>query len=501
MIYILAASPILLVLFLMIFFRWGGQHAGPVGWAAAVIIAWLSFGLTFDVWWISQLKGLLLSLFVLVVLWPALLLYHTVNEVGGIRAIAHALESSMSDRGFLLVLLAWAFSGFLEGIAGAGIPVAVVAPMLMVTGVPPVSAVAAVAVGHAWAVSLGNMGVIFETLTSVTGLASHLLAQPSAIILGIACLACGLSSAMILGQLRSWPKIIAVATLMATIQYIAAVVGAVPLAALLAGLCGLAIGMLANRRNGANLLGQLRQGPLLDALAGYGGLVTLMLLASIPGRVHIWLEKFAWRPYFPAVITRNGHITPAGPGTALRFFLNPGFILFVTACLSYVFYRLRDRCPAGSWRPVLRLTYTAAMPASLGVMAAIGISTLMDHCGMTLLLAQGLSVAMQTAYPLVSPLVGMLGAFATGSNNNSNVLFASMQKNIALLLELDACWLLAAQTAGGSLGSMVAPAKIIVGCSTAGLQGKDGNVLRVTAPYGLAIGLLIGVVVFVITYF
>lgn len=120
---------------------------------------------------------------------------------------------------------------------------------------------------------------------------------------------------------------------------------------------------------------------------------------------------------------------------------------------------------------------------------------------MTLLLAQGLSTVMQSAYPLAAPLVGMLGAFATGSNNNSNVLFASLQKNAAILLGLDPRWLLAAQTAGGSLGSMIAPAKIIVGCSTVGLKGRDGEVLRTTLLYGLVIGILIGVVALVITRF
>ena len=39
---------------------------------------------------------------------------------------------------------------------------------------------------------------------------------------------------------------------------------------------------------------------------------------------------------------------------------------------------------------------------------------------------------------------------------------------------------------------MIAPAKIIVGCSTVGLRGQDGDVLRITLPYGLAIGALIG---------
>jgi L-lactate permease len=41
--------------------------------------------------------------------------------------------------------------------------------MLVSLGVAPVQAVAATAVGHAWAVTFGNMGVIFQTLTTITG--------------------------------------------------------------------------------------------------------------------------------------------------------------------------------------------------------------------------------------------------------------------------------------------------------------------------------------------
>jgi lactate permease len=37
--------------------------------------------------------------------------------------------------------------------------------------------------------------------------------------------------------------------------------------------------------------------------------------------------------------------------------------------------------------------------------------------------------------------------------------------------------LLAAQTAGGAIGSVLAPSKIVVGASTAGIQGREGEVL------------------------
>jgi lactate permease len=100
---------------------------------------------------------------------------------------------------------------------------------------------------------------------------------------------------------------------------------------------------------------------------------------------------------------------------------------------------------------------------------------------------------MGSAFPLVSPMVGVLGAFATGSNNNSNVLFAPLQNSVAVLLAIDPRVLLSAQTAGGALGSMIAPAKLAVGCSTVGLKGREGEVLRRTLGYCLGIALLIGV--------
>jgi lactate permease len=58
---------------------------------------------------------------------------------------------------------------------------------------------------------------------------------------------------------------------------------------------------------------------------------------------------------------------------------------------------------------------------------------------------------------------------------------------------LSAAVILAAQTTGGALGSMIAPAKILVGCSTIGLAGREGPVLRATLKYGLVITAFFGV--------
>jgi lactate permease len=507
--YLLACLPILIVLVLMLFLRWGGQKAGPAGWLAGVVVAALAFGLTPQVLWISQAKGLLLSLYVLAVLWPALLLYNVVNQAGGIRALAQVLERAITFRPLLLVALAWAFSGALEGLAGFGLPIAVVAPMLTTLGVPPVTAVAAVAVGHSWSVTFGDMGVIFQTLLAVTHYDGAYLAPVSAVMLGLACVACGLAAAHILRVGRHWPVIFMIGLLMSLMQLALATSGVTALGALGAGVVGVAASILifrlSNLRGREGLRGheargyrtpvpRLHSSPALrGALISYGGLTVLMSVLALVQPLRAMLNPFAWQLDFPQVSTAAGFVTAAGPGQVFRFFLHPGTSIAIVSILTYLLYRRMGHCDAGSWRGALRATWRSAAPSSVGIVAMVGLAALMDHCGMTMLLAQGLSAVVGAAFPLVSPAVGMLGAFATGSNNNSNVLFASLQKSAALFLALDPRILLAAQTTGGSLGSMIAPAKMIVGCSTVGLDRNDGEVLHRTLPYGIVIGLAIGV--------
>jgi lactate permease len=142
---------------------------------------------------------------------------------------------------------------------------------------------------------------------------------------------------------------------------------------------------------------------------------------------------------------------------------------------------------------IVRRTVKSAVPSSIGIATMVGFAMAMDHSGMTYILAAGLGKVAGPLYPLVAPFIGLLGAFMTGSNTNSNVVFAPLQQQAAELLAISVPIILAAQTTGGSLGSMLAPAKLIVGCSTAGLAGQEGQVLRRTLWPGLIIAGLVGV--------
>ena len=86
----------------------------------------------------------------------------------------------------------------------------------------------------------------------------------------------------------------------------------------------------------------------------------------------------------------------------------------------------------------------------------------------------------------------------TGSNTNSNVVFGQLQQQTALFLSLSVPIILAAQTTGGAIGSLFAPAKVIVGCST--VSGADeGQVIKMASLAGLAIIFVVGVLVWLIS--
>ena len=81
----------------------------------------------------------------------------------------------------------------------------------------------------------------------------------------------------------------------------------------------------------------------------------------------------------------------------------------------------------------------------------------------------------------------------TGSNTNSNVVFGALQLHTAQLLTLPVALILAGQTAGAALASVMAPTKIVVGASTAGMAGREGDVMRQMIVYTSLLVLLISI--------
>jgi lactate permease len=502
---ILASIPILVILVLMIGFRWGAARAGAAGYLAAFFVAVVFFGAGAEVLAYAHTRAILLSVDVLFIIWAAFLLYRVADEAGAIKTIGRLLPSLTHDRGMQALLIGWVFASFLQGAGGFGVPVAVTAPLLAGLGFTPLAAVLIPSIGHGWAVTFGSLGSSFNVLLSATGLDAAILAPPSALYLGLACLLIGPMVAHVAdgwqGVRRLFLPSLVIGGVMGVVQYIVVVgAGLWNLGAFTGGLAGLAVSVWVVRwgEAGQGIEGSERK-PLLLALSAYIILILFTVIILLIPPVKEFLGQVSIQIRFPETVTALGYVSPAGTNRPIHIFTHAGAILVYTSLVSFFIYHRAGLYEAGAGKNILRATVKGMMSSSLSIALMVAMATTMQGSGMTEALARGLAEAVGKAFPLVAPWIGAIGAFMTGSNTNSNVVFAGLQMRTAELLAYSVPAILAGQTAGAAVASVAAPTKVVVGASTAGMAGKEGDVLRAligyTALMVMVIGLLTGLAI------
>jgi len=503
---IVASVPILVILVLMIGFRWGAARAGAAGYLAAFFIAVVFFGAGADVLAFAHTKAFLLTIDVLFIIWAAFLMYSVAEEAGAIKTIGRLLPALTRDRGMQALLIGWVFASFLQGAGGFGVPVAVTAPILISLGFTPLSAVLIPSIGHGWAVTFGSMGSSFNAMLSATGLSASSLAPESALFLGLACV---LTGPMVAHAADGWNGVkrlllpaLVLGVVMGAVQLaIAAGAGLWNLGAFMGGLAGLAVSVWVVRWGGPGKgVERSERKPLMLALSAYIVLIVFTVVFLLIPPIKNWLDQAFIQIQFPETVTALGYISPAGVNRPIHIFTHAGAILVYTSLVSYFIYHRAGMYLPGAGKCILRMTVKSMMSSSLSIALMVSMATVMQECGMTEALAQGLAGAVGMGFPLIAPWIGGIGAFMTGSNTNSNVVFAGLQKRTAELLSYSVPTVLAGQTAGAALASVTAPAKVVVGTSTAGMDGKEGEVLRVLVGYtGLLVmftSLLTGLAIF-----
>lgn len=512
--FLLALSPLAVILGLMVGLRWGATRAGAAGYLTALLVASTFFGAGPILLAYAHARALFLSLDVLLIIWAAFFLYRVTDEAGAITTLGQALPHLTSDRTMQAVIIGWAFASFLQGVGGFGVPVAVVAPILIGLGFSPLAAVAIPSIGTGWAVTFGSLGSSFQALLAATGLPGALLAPPSALFLGLAALFTGplvvQAAGGWLSLRRLWLPVILLGAVMGGGQYATAALAHLwNIGALAGGLLGLLASIplalyLQRRRQDRGeataAKGTLDLRTLAFAVCGYGILVIIILAMQLVAPLRDFLGRVVLQAQFPQVQTSAGYITPAGAGRAIPIFRHTGTVLVYVAVLVYLLFKWTGMYRPGAPRRILQGTLERVLPSSVSIIAMVTMAVIMEDAGMTETLAHGLATSVGRLFPFVSPWIGALGAFITGSNTNSNVIFAALQMRTAELLGFSVPIILAAQTSGAALASVMAPAKIVVGASTAAMAGQEGVILRHLLPFLLLLVLLISLLAGLFTF-
>ena len=99
-----------------------------------------------------------------------------------------------------------------------------------------------------------------------------------------------------------------------------------------------------------------------------------------------------------------------------------------------------------------------------------------------------------SAYPLISPTIGALGAFIAGSNTVSNLMFTQFQYEVAMRIHVSPVLIISSQAVGAAAGNMIAIHNVVAASAVVGLLGQEGQTLKRTILpmiyYVLAVGIL-----------
>lgn len=513
----LAALPLATLLLLLIGFRWKASTAAPVGAAVAAAAAVLAFAASWETMAVAAAKGAWDALFILYVIWPALLLYLLAKKAGAFDALRQGMARFSRNDLFLVLAFGWVFASFLQGIAGFGTPIAVVAPLLVAIGLRPLQAVVIPLIGHAWATVFGTIAVTWLATERVIDMADPVAtAWQTALLLWIPDLFGGLAIAWLFGR---WPAVrlalpmIAVISLihgagqLALASWYPAVSNFIPSAVALAALYPLSRwsrysrpwrGSGKEEEADSGKAGEPSMG-LGMAVLPYAALAAFTLLVLMIPPIREPLERLQVGIAFPAVETGYGVTVEAQKQySPFSPFTHPGFFLLAAVLTSWIAYRARNCFPDeptndGERAPLWRELAREAAPPSAAVLFFMMMSRILDHSGQTDVLALGVAAAAAPlVFAAVSNVIGIAGAFITSSSTASNVLFAPLQQSVAALHGLPEPTIIASQSAGGGIGNAVAPANVVLGTSTAGIRGKEGDVLRKALPWVGAMALLVG---------
>src|SRR6056297_401063 len=90
-------------------------------------------------------------------------------------------------------------------------------------------------------------------------------------------------------------------------------------------------------------------------------------------------------------------------------------------------------------------------------------------------------------------MIGVIGAFVTGSTTVSNIIFGSVQYNAAMSLGIQPEIILGLQLAGASLGNAVCLFNIIAAAAVAGISNFKGVLKKNLVPVLIASLIITGV--------
>ena len=513
---ILAAIPLLLAFFLMVLRNVSASKSVGVSFLLTVLL--MHF-----VWQVSTLDtaaytvyGVLKAVDLLLIVAGAIFLQNTLKKAGLMDVIRSGFQTISPDPRIQAIIIGYLFGAFIEGSAGFGTPAALAAPLLVGLGFPAVPACVVSLISNSTPVPFAAAGT--PTLTTISNMADQLTASGvgqewfTREVTHKVCVYLGVGGLVV--------PILLVAVLVLCFgereQRLRRILEMVPFS-LLAALTFLVPYYLLGTFLGPEFTS------IVGAIAG-------MFLTVLAARFHILVPKHRWRFRTDAATPQTDLGTPPTTG---QFFLawtpylaiavllfvtrvdvfglkdilkgiyipihnilgvdglnldfqwayNPGIFPFGVIALVTALVR---RVPGRETAQVARDTGRQLANLTVALIAGVAMVQLMMHSGengsgldsMLSQISQLMVNLVGAAFPYMSPVIGIFGAFVSGSCTVSSTLFGPLQYETAELLGLSTTTIVALQLTGGALGNMICINNVVAVTSTTNAPGNEGRIIR-----------------------
>lgn len=508
--FLVALSPILLILGILFFLRKTTLQAGVYTYIYTVILVFLfpRFQLKGEEALLATYHGFLIAFIAAYVLFFGILLFNLMNSVGAIEEIAHSIAKATDDGILQVLILAVGLSPLIESTSGFGVAVMMVTPIFIALGYPIFKAIL-LGLISLMAIPWGAMGIGTIIGAEMGGVPLQKLGLGTAFlsilpityfIFGTIYFAGGWE-----GLKRKWPL-----GILFSLSFVGSLIlfnglGAVELAGVLSGLVVMGLGFLLIKYKSSSSHGAS------SGIASLGSTVSPIDVVSTAAKPHPTDKELTideapstgtsstkvtapsllriFSPYLlltaMILITRlvppvknflETHLVLEVPrfSYSLALLYSPGFWLFLTCLWTIFLFQIKKDV----LKEALRKSIKQWIPFTVVTTAFVSISEVMSTAGMIQVVAGTMASSLGSTFLLLSPLIGALGGFLTGSNASSNAMLIKLQTQTAMQVGVSPELASIVQNTGSSHTTMASPARVALGASLYGIGDQENALLR-----------------------
>ena len=559
---LIAAFPILLTVVLMVGFNKPAKQALPLSWLVACLVAGLVWHMGVLEMTAQTIAGFLSAFETLCIIFGAILLMNILKQSGAMASINQMFSNITRDARIQAVIIGYIFAGFIEGVAGFGTPAALAAPILISLGFPPLAAAAVCLIYNSTPVCPGPVGVPTLTASStvasaVTGLGGdpdtftmeltkwtcipHMIGGFFIIFIGV-CVLCKVfgPNKSFKDALPALPFCLLSGAVVAVIYIPMAIFAGPELTSMVAFIIALFVLMIAAKKG----ILMPKEEWTFDRVEEWGDKSWMATRKVSTTKEKGMSPVKAWMPYIiigiflvisriavfglkdilnnePFILHVDHILGFENINWDFKFFWNAGILPFIIVALLTIFLHKMTKAEAktaifDSFNQVsgaaIALLFGVAMvnlyrftsDTSIGETVLSAGQTVEEftyaNSSMLYIMAHALANIFDKAYFLVAPLIGVLGAFMSGSCTVSNTLFASLQFETATVLGMSQVLIVALQNMGGAIGNQICVNNIVAACATTGTNGNEGKLIRTNIIpaliYCAVVATIVGVLLF-----